>query len=138
MRVVFTFLLASVVACGGEVRNTAPAATESSASAIAPEARTEARAARTINGLTTKDFVGAREWFDSTMLAQLSADRLQNVWSQITSTLGAFKSSALREKTTIDGHPAVVFELTFEHGHALARVVFSDAGLVSGLFIQPG
>jgi dienelactone hydrolase len=90
-----------------------------------------------INQLATGDFAGADAGFDENMSAQLPADKLAQVWGQLTAQYGAFKSQGNVQTATQPGYVIVVTECQFENGKLLTRVVFDSKGKVAGLFFAP-
>jgi hypothetical protein len=128
-------LLLIFVGCGAGPQNAAPT-TASTATVLSGRSRDE-RAAATIDRVASKDFAGAREWFDATMLDRLPADRIGAVWSQLEGQLGAFKARSVSEERLIHGYPAITYDVAFERGHVTAQVVYDEESRVAGLFFRP-
>ena len=150
MKIVPVLVLSlSVAACASGAGTPPPAApppvattTASAAPAAAtPEASTprarEERARATIDRLASRNFGGAREWFDGTMRDHLSVEKLRDTWSEVESELGAHQSHTFNGATRVKGYAALEYDLAFEKGHVTARVVFDDDGMVAGLFLTP-
>jgi hypothetical protein len=125
-----------LAACASGAQNV-PSATSAAQvpSANTPHARVE-RGDTTLDRISSKDFAGAREWFNATMREQLPVSTIRSSWSQCESALGGYKSRAFNGATRVQGYAALEYDVVFEKGHAVARVVFDDAGEVAGLFLQ--
>ena len=82
------------------------------------------------------DFDGAAAGVAPSVRAQLNAQSLSGMWSQITAQTGAFESMT---HTPVAGAPAeaVDFEATFANGSFAVRVVYDPEDRVAGFEIRP-
>jgi hypothetical protein len=75
--------------------------------------------------------------FNATMKQALPPEKLAQVWSRLTTQLGAFKSMGEPTETTEQGYRVVWIPLTFERGVLRAKVVYDETNYVAGLFFLP-
>jgi alpha-beta hydrolase superfamily lysophospholipase len=98
--------------------------------------RTE-EARKLIMQMAEGEFETAVESFDDTMRNALPAEKLKEVWGQLTTQLGTYVSQGEARTTSEDNYDIVVITTQFEKGLVDARVVFDDEGRVAGLFFGP-
>jgi hypothetical protein len=141
MKLVLLLSLSFCAACASGAQSAPPASSGAqsppsapTAAAVSPHQREE-RASATLDRLAAKDFTGAREWFDATMLDQLTVERIRDTWAEVESQVGPCKSHALDGATRIKGYISLEYDVVFEKGHMTARVMFDDDGKVAGLFL---
>jgi hypothetical protein len=115
----------------------APAAASADSVPSASEQLMHEHAAFMLDRIAAKDFPGARQWFDAEMRDALPAEKLETVWSQIQTQLGAYRDRGSAQTTTAQNHPVLVYDLTMERGHVVASVVFDADGKIAGLFFRP-
>jgi len=89
------------------------------------------------NALTQGDTAAVVAKFDATMKAALTAGKLQEVWGQVTSQFGAFKSLGTPETMLGQGQNVVIFPCTLERGTLHIQVAVNDGGEISGLYVKP-
>jgi Protein of unknown function (DUF3887) len=94
----------------------------------APWARMHASTAAGPSGVINADW-------DETMRAKLPVDELASTWQQIVANAGEI--TAIGRPSIVGKGPYRVCDvpIVFEHGPMRARVSFTRAGAVSGLFI---
>lgn len=134
-------LLFGGAACGGDDDDSSSTST-TVASGSEGEADTNDLAAK---AATITDLFAANDWpalradFDATMDAQLSEERLAEVWTQLVAQIGAYSSRG--EPVEIPKSDAnVVYDtpMRFERAEMKCRVTFNLDGTIAGLFIlQP-
>ena len=66
----------------------------------------------------------------------MSAERLQQVWTQLTGRLGALEALALQEVATQDGRQLVDLAARFARSEVTLRVVLDDALAVAGFWVS--
>jgi len=109
--------------------------------APAPPPRTDEDRARDLVGkLVAHDFAGAVATFDDQVSAALPIDKLQGVWSQIESQVGAFQRiDSVEVKPTGSGDARLALvRATFQHAPLLFRISFRGSDRVAGFFVAPG
>ncbi len=97
----------------------------------------EQKALAFIEQLAQGQYSEATAPFDEAMLKALPAERLQSIWSNLLDTYGAYQSTGKVEVLPAGEHTAVIVETHFERGVINLRVVFNDAGQISGFFYVP-
>jgi dienelactone hydrolase len=95
------------------------------------------QARRLITQMAEGEFEAAEESFDDTMKQQLPADRLREVWGQITTQAGAYRDQGDATTSSEGGYDVVIVRCRFENLELDTRVVFDAEGRVAGLFFAP-
>ena len=104
----------------------------------APAAMSREDIARALIGnLAAGKATDATAHFDATMKEQLTADRLSQVWSQITGQLGSYAAIRSTSMGTEQGYDVLTARLGFARGELDAKVVFNAENQVAGLFFVP-
>ena len=73
--------------------------------------------------------------FDDTMRAQLPPDKLAQTWPQLVGLVGAYESCGDPIVRPFGEYTVVNVPMEFEGGPMTGRVVFNQAGQISGLFV---
>jgi len=95
------------------------------------------RAEYFVTAMSTGDFGTARDMFDRTMKLVVSKSRLENeIWNAIIEQAGEFISIHEIENLVYDGYLICFVTSQHENTGVTLRVVFSQNGLISGLFIE--
>ena len=95
------------------------------------------RAEEFVTAIAGGDFDAAVAMFDSTMKRMLPAAKLQNdVWNVVLGQTGAFIGIHETENLAVDGYFISFITSEHENRGATLRVVFSENGLISGLYID--
>jgi len=90
-----------------------------------------------VDKLVAGDFEGVRKNFNENMKQNLSAAQIKNVWIEMISKIGAYKS---REKSLYQEYPdntAVFTRLQMEKGKVIVEVRFGADGKIGGLWLRP-
>lgn len=83
-------------------------------------------------------FEQAVQPFSEEVLKALPAEKLKQVWGQVTGSLGPLKSlGAPRPQAKIQGYTPVLVRCVFEKGELDALVSVSQEGKVGGFFLRP-
>ena len=90
-----------------------------------------------VDSMAKGDFASATKDFDATMNAAMSAEKLGQTWSQLTTQAGAFKSRTKTREAQEAGFQSVYVTCQFEKANLDIKVVINGSGQVSGLFIVP-
>ena len=90
-----------------------------------------------VDSMAKGDFASATKDFDATMKAAMSAERLGQIWSQLTAQFGPFKSRTGSREAQEAGFQCVYVTCQFEKLSLDMKVVISGSGQVSGLWIVP-
>ncbi len=98
----------------------------------------EARARAFIDQLAKHDFTSATTTFDEKMLAGLPKDKLEQIWSQIETQAGAFKSIDAVEMKDAAAMKIALAKVSFERAPLVLRVVLDAQHRIAGFFIAPG
>jgi hypothetical protein len=104
---------------------------------FAPTADYAAIGRQTISALSAGQIASVEARFDDTMRAGLPASKLSAVWQQITSRAGQFDHILGVQLTQQDGYQVALVTCAFANARLDAKVVFDDAGHISGLFFLP-
>lgn len=78
-----------------------------------------------------------RRDFDETMSAQLSADKIAEVWAQAVGTFGRYERMGEPIALRIGKHTVVNVPISCEAGELTGRVTYNPDGTVGGLFLLP-
>lgn len=111
----------------------APPATSVMADSVSPATR----ASGFVRLLADRRFTDATAYFDSTMSAALSADKLAEVWQTLITANGEFAGTSNPRVEEREGRTAVLLHTAFAHGALDAVVVFDRSGAIAGLFFRP-
>lgn len=87
--------------------------------------------------LTAGRWADVRRDFDTRMAAELTTDKIVEVWAQVVGMIGAYERMGEPIALRIGGHTVVNVPLHCEAGELTGRVSFNDDGTVSGLFLLP-
>jgi hypothetical protein len=88
--------------------------------------------------LVNRDFDAARSNFDTTMLASLSKEKLEDAWDQYGGNKGAFKGFGQTYIEYARTSPLVFIPCIFENAEIVLQVTQDAEGiLVTGLFLRP-
>lgn len=90
-----------------------------------------------ITQLADGDFKSAVANFDETMSKQLSADKMEATWKQITASVGAFQSQGQAQTAKQEPYDIIIIPCTFANAVLDAKVVLNAQHQVSGLFFTP-
>ncbi len=90
-----------------------------------------------IDLLAQGDFVAAEAYFDRSMKAALPAELLGGTWQTLEGQLGPFKEQTGTRTEQQDGYNVVLVTCQFERKAIETKVVFDEAGRITGLFFQP-
>ena len=83
------------------------------------------------------DMTKATSNFDAQMTSAMPASQLEQVWSQVTTQFGPFKSQLGARTDKVQGYNVVLVNCEFERAKLDIQVTVDDAGKVSGLFVRP-
>ena len=75
--------------------------------------------------------------FDARMAAELTTDKVADVWAQMVATIGAHERTGEPTALRVGGYTVVNVPLYCEAGELTGRVSFDDDGAVAGLFLLP-
>jgi hypothetical protein len=75
--------------------------------------------------------------FDARMAAELTTDKIAEVWTQVVGTFGACERMGEPAALRVGGYTVVNVPLYCEAGELTGRVSFDDDGAVAGLFLLP-
>ena len=90
-----------------------------------------------VAALKKGDAAAAAKDFDDAMTKALPADKLGELWTQLTGQLGAVKGTGAPIKEKVQKYDVVWIALDFEKMKLYARVVVDGGGKVSGLQFRP-
>ena len=90
-----------------------------------------------VDSMAKGDFASATKDFDATMNTAMSAEKLGQTWSQVTTQVGAFKSRTKTRVAQEAGFQCVYVTSQFEKANLDIKVVVNGSGQVSGLWIIP-
>jgi dienelactone hydrolase len=139
-------LAALLAACGAQAPELGPTPTESEATVtpeptMIPEATKQidlvARAEALVDALAAGDMEAAVSDFDQTVAEALPADKLSELWDQLTTQVGAFQARLGIRTQTQEGYEIVYVVTAFERAALDVRVVFDDSGQIVGLSFEP-
>ncbi len=91
-----------------------------------------------VDNLAAGDYEAAREHFDAGMRNALPAERLEQVWRQLTTAAGPFQRRGPTWVREQGGFTTVYVPCHFSRACLSAKVVFGAEGKVSGLWFRPG
>ncbi|MFH1824785.1 MAG: DUF3887 domain-containing protein [Candidatus Firestonebacteria bacterium] len=97
----------------------------------------EKRANMLVDSLSGGNYSDSVKYFDKTMKAALSADKLEGVWKSIILQAGSFKEKAAIRKEKSGAYTIVYVTCKFEHALLDAKVVFDKDNNIAGLFFVP-
>lgn len=115
-------VLSLVVACGGKDEK--------------PDLTVKAH--EFIDLLVHHEFFTATAQFDSTMLEELPAERLKEVWQTLTNQAGPFEEILNSRVETSPFYTRVITNCRFERTMIDIKVVFDKTFKIAGLFFTPG
>ncbi|MDQ3786441.1 MAG: DUF3887 domain-containing protein [Actinomycetota bacterium] len=75
--------------------------------------------------------------FDTRMAAELTTDKIAEVWAQVAGPVGAYERMGEPTTLRVGGYTVVDVPLYCEAGELTGRVSFDDDGAVAGLFLLP-
>jgi len=90
-----------------------------------------------VQALTDRDFTTVVARFDPTMRRALSPEQLSQSWDALREQVGAFDAQGEATLDRVQGFDRVTVVTTFARGSIDVRVVFNQAGQVSGLWFTP-
>jgi hypothetical protein len=90
-----------------------------------------------VNSLASGEYKEAVENFDSTMIKELPAEKLQQVWNSLIAQAGNFVEQLGVRKEKILQYEAVFVTCKFENTVLDAKVVFDRKKQIAGLFFVP-
>lgn len=131
-------MLAVAPGCTGGSKAPSPDATRTAGSPTPVALSLDRRTANMLVHLFADERWDAfASYFDAAMQKTVPASKLQSVWAQVTSDLGAYRKH--REATDFRKgiYEVIEIPLVFEHGTALMRAAFAPSGLVAGLYVTP-
>lgn len=94
------------------------------------------RAEAFVTTIANGDFESATEMFDSAMKESISILQLQDIWEIILKQAGTFIAVQKIENKLVDGYFVCFTTSQHENSGVILRIVFSEDGLVTGLFID--
>jgi dienelactone hydrolase len=116
----------------------APPATPSAGATPAPAGTDRVAAAQQlVADLHAGQFDAAESRFDSTMQAQLPADKLRDIWATLELQAGAFQQVLGTRTERVQQYDAVYVTTAFEKQPIDIKIVFDAQGQVAGLFFAP-
>ncbi len=96
------------------------------------------RAIDLLTALQAGKFSDAETHFDATAKAAIPPEKLESVWKQLTSELGALKSFEITGRSSMGGADVRIADLRFEHASGwTAQVAVNSSGRISGLWFAP-
>jgi dienelactone hydrolase len=147
-----TVVAALAAALSGCASSEDPSSSETTANGTSTEAdeptRTEATtdtpespeavARALVTRLNEGAFRAATDLFDDTLSRQVSATRLQRIWTRLESSLGPFEEITAVERRSDPPRAEVIVRVAFENGGRAVRVVVDDESAIAGLlFLEP-
>lgn len=87
--------------------------------------------------LNNNDIQAAMAMMDENMKGSMDG-KLEDVWGQLTSSLGQFVETGNYIGTSSDDYEALEMTLIFEKGKMVQRIVFSKENLITGLWYRNG
>ncbi len=90
-----------------------------------------------IGNLGKGDAKAATMDFDSTMQANLSPDKLAEVWQQVEHQMGKLQGRGTPQNVMYQGHTIITVPLRFEKGALNAQVACDADGKIAGFFLRP-
>jgi uncharacterized membrane protein YhfC len=97
----------------------------------------EGEALRLLNLLAEGQYETAVQNFDPVMAERLPAPRLEAVWNETITNYGAFQQAGEVQVQPAGAYTAANIRAQFAAAQVNVRVVFNQAGQVSGLFVYP-
>ncbi|MFC4854346.1 DUF3887 domain-containing protein [Actinophytocola glycyrrhizae] len=82
-------------------------------------------------------WAAVRRDFDARMAAELTTEKIVDVWAQVVGLIGAYERMGEPVALRLGNHTVVNVPLHCEAGQLTGRVSFNDDGTVSGLFLLP-
>lgn len=101
----------------------------------APDLPSQARGL--VTAMAAKQFDDVETHFDSTMASALPAGKLANVWAEVITQNGEFKTVAGVRQEELRGYPVVYVACRFAKNDLNVKLVFDAKGQVAGLFFAP-
>lgn len=96
------------------------------------------RAVELLVDLAANRWTAVRKDFDERMAAELTVDRIVEVWAQVVGMIGAYERMGEPVALRVGAHTVVNVPLHCEAGELNGRVAFNTDGTVAGLFLLPG
>jgi uncharacterized protein len=90
-----------------------------------------------VDSMAKGEFASATKGFDAAMKAAMSAERLGQTWSQLTTQAGAFQSRTGSREAQEAGFRTVYVTCRFEKTTMDIKVVFDKDGKIGGLWFVP-
>lgn len=90
-----------------------------------------------ISSLAARNFAAVVERFDSTMQRVMPQPKLADAWDALVGQVGAFASQGEATPDRVQGLDRVTVVSSFAHATIDVRIVFNQAGQVSGLWFAP-
>lgn len=90
-----------------------------------------------IGNLGKGDAKSATADFDTTMQANLSPDKLAEVWQQVEHQMGKLQGRGTPQNVMYQGHIIITVPLRFEKGALNAQVACDADGKIAGFFVRP-
>jgi len=87
--------------------------------------------------LAREDFAGAVKTFDATMAGVMPEPKLRGVWKALAAQVGPFRTQLGVSLASARKHRIAVVACQFEKAAIDVKVVFDQAGKVTGLFFAP-
>lgn len=75
--------------------------------------------------------------FDVTMLANLGADKLAEVWQQVGGQFGKLRGRGMPQNVLVQNRVVITLPLRFEKGGLNAQVACDADGKIAGFFLRP-
>ncbi|MCC6993186.1 MAG: DUF3887 domain-containing protein [Deltaproteobacteria bacterium] len=95
------------------------------------------RAQALLDRLNQRDYRHANLNFDTMMTSVMPPDKIEEAWTAVTGSIGAFVETTGTRVENQDGRNIVVLTCKFEQATIDTRVVFDAAANISGLFFAP-
>lgn len=97
----------------------------------------ETRAEKLVDMMAKKDFSSVVKNFDATMTNVMPAEKLEQVWDQVTGQAGNFKKQLKTSKEKVQQYEVVHVTCQFEKARLDVNVVYNKDGKVSGINFAP-
>ena len=94
------------------------------------------RAEKFVKQLVNGEYSAAAESLDAQMAKSLNADALEQAWNGAIEQAGAFSAIVKTDNLTQDGYYICLVTSRHENKNVVSRVVFSEDGLILGLFFS--
>ena len=90
-----------------------------------------------IDKLDKGDAKAATADFDATMLANLSSEKLAEVWQQVGTQMGKLQGRGAAQNVMHEGMVIIMQPLHFANGDVNAQVACDGSGKIAGFFLRP-